>query len=190
MFHEKINDGQKKVIHERIRSKIRTVPNWPKNGVMFRDITTLLQDAPTFNHTIELLKERYKNDEIDIVIGIESRGFIIGSALAHALGKGFVPIRKKGKLPHETESQEYSLEYGTDIIEIHKDAIKPNNQVLLVDDLIATGGTALAACQLVNKLGGQIKECCFIIDLPELGGRKRLEENGYMVFSLVEFEGE
>jgi adenine phosphoribosyltransferase len=190
MFHEKINDGQKKVIHERIRSKIRTVPNWPKNGVMFRDITTLLQDAPTFNHTIELLKERYKNDEIDIVIGIESRGFIIGSALAHALGKGFVPIRKKGKLPHETESQEYSLEYGTDIIEIHKDAIMPGQKILLSDDLIATAGTAVAACQLIKKLGGEIVECCFIIELSDLHGREKLENEGYRVFSLVQFEGD
>ena len=190
MFHEKIGDGKKKVVHERIRSKIRTIPNWPKNGVMFRDITTLLQDAPTFNHTITLLKERYKNDEIDIVAAIESRGFIIGSALAHALKKGFVPIRKKGKLPHETESQEYALEYGTDIIEIHKDAILPGQRVLLVDDLLATGGTALAACILVEKLQAKVIECCFIIDLPELQGRKRLEESGHMVFSLVEFEGE
>jgi adenine phosphoribosyltransferase len=190
MFHEKTDDGQKRIVHERIKSKIRTVPNWPKNGVMFRDITTLLQDAPTFNHTIELLKERYINMEIDMIVGVESRGFIIGSALAHALRKGFVPIRKKGKLPHHTESQEYELEYGTDIIEIHKDAIKPGDKVLLVDDLLATGGTALAACILIERMGETISECCFVIDLPELEGRKRLEESGHMVFSLVEFEGE
>lgn len=174
----------------RIKAKIRTIPNWPKPGVMFRDITTLLQDAPTFKHTIDLLKERYSSIEVDVVVGIESRGFIIGAALAHALHKGFVPIRKKGKLPHETESQEYKLEYGMDTVEIHKDAITPGQKVLLVDDLLATGGTALAACQLIDKLGGAITECCFIIDLPELQGRKRLEEYGYMVFSLVEFEGE
>jgi adenine phosphoribosyltransferase len=177
-------------MYEKIKSKIRTIPNWPKNGVMFRDITTLLQDAPMFNHTIQMLKERYTNVEIDIIVGIESRGFIIGSALAHSLNKGFVPIRKKGKLPYETESQEYELEYGTDIIEIHKDAIKKGQKVLLVDDLLATGGTSSAACKLIEKLGGQLVECCFVIDLPDLGGRKKLEENGYPVFSLVEFEGE
>lgn len=177
-------------MYQKIKDKIRTIPNWPKPGVMFRDITTLLQDAPMFHHTIELLKERYHNIEIDIIAAVESRGFIIGAALAHALHKGLVPIRKKGKLPHETESQEYELEYGTDIIEIHKDAVKPGNKVLLVDDLIATGGTALAACKLVEKLGGEIVECCFVIDLPELQGRKKLEEAGYLVFSLVEFEGE
>jgi adenine phosphoribosyltransferase len=177
-------------MYEKIKSKIRTIPNWPKPGVMFRDITTLLQDAPTFHHTIEMLKERYKNLEVDVVVGVESRGFIIGSALAHTLHKGFVPIRKKGKLPAETESQEYELEYGTDIIEIHKDAIKPGEKVLLVDDLIATGGTALAACRLIEKLGGAILECCFVIDLPDLQGRKKLEEAGYPVFSLVDFEGE
>lgn len=177
-------------MHEKIKSKIRTIPNWPKPGIMFRDITTLLQDAPAFSHTIELLTERYKNIEIDIIAAVESRGFIIGSALAHSLHKGFVPIRKKGKLPHEIESQEYALEYGTDIMEIHKDAVKPGDKVLLCDDLLATGGTALAACQLIEKLGAKIEECCFVIDLPELGGRRKLEESGYLVFSLVEFEGE
>jgi len=175
---------------ERIKSKIRTVPNWPKEGIMFRDITTLLQDAPTFNHTIELLMERYKDKQIDVVAGIESRGFIIGSILAHRLDRGFVPIRKKGKLPYETESEEYELEYGKDIIEIHKDAIIKGQKVLIVDDLIATGGTALAACKLVKKIGGEVVEFCVIIDLPELGGKKKLERAGYPVFSLVEFEGE
>jgi len=175
---------------EYIKSKIRTVPNWPKEGIMFRDITTLLQDAPGFNHTIDLLFERYKDKGIDVVAGIESRGFIIGSVLAHRLNKGFVPIRKKGKLPAETESEEYELEYGKDVIEIHKDAINKNDNVLLVDDLIATGGTALAACKLIKKIGGKILECCFIIDLPDLGGAKKLEKAGYDVFSLVQFEGE
>ncbi|MGV8141768.1 MAG: adenine phosphoribosyltransferase [Candidatus Woesearchaeota archaeon] len=175
---------------DRIKSKIRTVPNWPKQGIMFRDITTLLQDAPTFNHTIELLLERYKDKHVEVVAGIESRGFIIGSILAHRLDVGFVPIRKKGKLPSETESEEYELEYGTDVIEIHKDAIAAGNKVLLVDDLIATGGTAMAACKLIKKVGGELIECCFIIDLPELGGKNKLEKAGYPVFSLVEFEGE
>ena len=177
-------------MYEKIKTKIRTIPNWPKPGVMFRDITTLLQDAPMFKHTIDMLKERYTNVEVDVIVGVESRGFIIGAALAHSLNKGFVPIRKKGKLPYETESQEYELEYGTDVIEIHKDAIKKGQKVLLVDDLIATGGTALAACKLIEKLGGQLVECCFVIDLPDLQGRKKLEEAGYPVFSLVEFEGE
>ena len=177
-------------MNEKIKSKIRTIPNWPKPGIMFRDITTLLQDAPTFNHTIELLLERYKDKQIDVVAGIESRGFIIGSILAHRLDRGFVPIRKKGKLPAETESEEYELEYGTDTIEIHKDAISEGQKVLIVDDLIATGGTSMAACKLVKKIGGEVVEFCAIIDLPELGGKKKLEKAGYPVFSLVEFEGE
>jgi len=175
---------------ERVKSKIRTVPNWPKEGIMFRDITTLLQDAPTFNHTIELLLERYKDKHIDVVAGIESRGFIIGSILAHRLDRGFVPIRKKGKLPYETESEEYELEYGKDTIEIHKDAIIKGQKVLIVDDLVATAGTMMAACKLIKKIGGEIVECCVIIDLPDLGGKKKLERAGYPVFSLVEFEGE
>lgn len=173
-----------------IKSKIRTVPNWPKKGVMFRDITTLLKDKDGFNHMIALLTERYENKKIDLVAGIESRGFITGSVLAHKLGVGFVPIRKPGKLPAETVSEEYELEYGKDKIEIHKDAISNGNNVLLVDDLIATGGTALAACNLIKKLGGNIIECSFIVDLPELGGKKKLEKEGYKVFNLVEFKGE
>ena len=175
---------------ELIKSKIRTVPHWPKKGVMFRDITTLLKDAHGFSHMIDLLVDRYKNIKIDVVAGIESRGFITGAALAHRLKLGFVPIRKKGKLPAETVSEEYDLEYGKDKIEVHKDAITKGNKVLLVDDLIATGGTALAACRLIKKLGGEIVECSFIVDLPDLGGKKKLEKAGYKVFNLVEFEGE
>ena len=173
-----------------LKGKIRTVPHWPKQGVMFRDITTLLKDREGFAGVLGTLSERYKGEGIDVVVAIESRGFIIGGALAHKLGIGFVPIRKKGKLPSKTVSATYSLEYGTDTIEIHEDAICRGDRVLLVDDLIATGGTALAACELVKKLGGSIIECCFIIDLPELGGRKKLEAANYKVFSLVEFEGE
>jgi len=175
---------------ERIKSKIRTIPNWPKPGIMFRDITTLLHDAPEFSHTIELLVERYKDKKIDLVAGIEARGFIIGSILAHRLNVGFVPIRKKGKLPAETESEEYELEYGKDTIEIHKDAIDKGNKVLIVDDLVASAGTCMAACKLIKKCGGEIVECCFIIELKDLGGRKKLEHAGYSVYSLVEFEGE
>ena len=128
--------------------------------------------------------------EIDKVIGIEARGFIVGAPLAYALGKGFVPIRKKGKLPAETIGHDYELEYGTDRIEIHTDAITPGERVLLVDDLIATGGTAEAATRLIEKIGGKIVECCFVIDLPDIGGRKRLEKQGYSVFALCEFEGD
>ncbi|TKJ17356.1 adenine phosphoribosyltransferase [Candidatus Woesearchaeota archaeon B3_Woes] len=173
-----------------VKSKIRTVPHWPKKGVMFRDITTLLKDSEGFNRMVNLLVERYKDIEIESVIGIESRGFIVGSVLAHKLNVGFIPIRKPNKLPAETISEEYELEYGKDKIEIHKDAISQGNKVLLVDDLIATGGTALAACNLIKKLGGEIVECCFIIDLPDLGGKEKLEKDGNKVFSLVEFEGE
>jgi len=175
--------------HE-IKQKIRTVPHWPKQGIMFRDITTLLKDSAGFNNTIELFIERYKGMTIDIVAGIESRGFITGAILAHRLNVGFVPIRKPGKLPAETVFEEYELEYGKDKIEVHTDAIKTGDQVLLVDDLIATGGTALAACNLITKLGGQVVECSFIIDLIDIGGTKKLTDAGFKVFSLVTFEGE
>ena len=173
-----------------IKKKIRTVPHWPKEGIMFRDITTLLKDSEGFNHTVDLLVERYKGMKIDIVAGIESRGFITGAILAHRLGVGFVPIRKPGKLPAETVSEEYELEYGMDKIEVHTDAIQEGAQVLLVDDLIATGGTALAACNLITKLGGEVVECSFIIDLIDIGGKKKLMDAGFKVFSLVVFEGE
>ncbi|MBK8570769.1 MAG: adenine phosphoribosyltransferase [Nitrosomonadales bacterium] len=157
---------------------------------MFRDITSLLKDPIGFRITIDELVRRYADMEIDKVIGIEARGFIVGAALAYALGKGFVPIRKKGKLPAETIGYDYELEYGTDRIEIHADAISSGERVLLVDDLIATGGTAEAATILIEKIGGKIVECCFVIDLPDIGGRKRLEKKGYSVFALCEFEGD
>ncbi len=173
-----------------IKEKIRTVPHWPKKGIMFRDITTLLKDSEGFNELIDLLVERYKDAKIDIVAGIESRGFITGAVLAYKLGVGFVPIRKPGKLPAETVSEEYELEYGKDKIEIHTDAINKGDKVLLADDLIATGGTALAACNLIKKLGGEIIECSFIVDLPDIGGKKKLLDAGYKVFNVVEFEGE
>ena len=175
---------------EKIKAKIRTIPHFPKQGIMFRDITTLLKDAEGFNRMLELLYERYKDVDIDVVVGIEARGFILGGALAHKLGKGFVPIRKPGKLPAETVSEEYSLEYGTDKIEMHTDAISKGDKVLIADDLIATGGTALASAKLIEKLGGEIVEFCFIVDLPDIGGIKKLEDKGYKVFKLVEFEGE
>ncbi len=172
-----------------IKEKIRTVPDWPKKGIMFRDITTLIKDDEAFSAVIGMLEKRYANASIDTIAGIESRGFIIGAALAARLGMGFVPIRKAGKLPAKTVSMEYELEYGRDRIEIHEDAIKKGSRVLLVDDLIATGGTALAACRLIEKLGGKIAECAFVIDLPDIGGRKKLELEGYKIYSLIEFEG-
>ena len=173
-----------------IKSRIRTVPHYPKKGVMFRDITTLLKDPVGFRVTINELVNRYTGMRLDKIAGIESRGFIIGAALAYQLGTGFVPIRKKGKLPAETIGQDYELEYGTDRVEIHIDAITKGEKVLLVDDLIATGGTAEAAASLIEEAGGEIVECCFVIDLPDLGGRKRLEGKGYKIFTLCEFEGE
>jgi len=173
-----------------IKSRIRTVPHYPKQGIQFRDITTLLKDPVGFKVTIDDLVRRYKDEKIDKIAGIESRGFILGAPLAYALGKGFVPIRKKGKLPAETIGHDYELEYGTDRIEIHTDAISKGEKVLLVDDLIATGGTAEAACKLIDKMGGKIVECCFVIDLPDIGGRARLEKLGQKVFSLCEFEGD
>ncbi len=173
-----------------VKSKIRTVPNYPKQGIQFRDITTLLKDPEGFRATVDQLVSRYKDSKIDKIAGIESRGFILGAPLAYALGKGFVPIRKKGKLPAATIGHDYTLEYGTDRIEIHTDAIEKGEKVLLVDDLIATGGTADAACTLIEKMGGKIVECCFIIDLPDIGGRARLEQHGHKVFALCEFEGD
>ena len=173
-----------------VKSRIRTVPNYPKPNIQFRDITTLLKDPVGFQLTIDDLLRRYKDVKIDKVAGIESRGFILGAPLAYALGKGFIPIRKKGKLPAETIGHDYELEYGTDRIEIHTDAIDKGEKILLVDDLIATGGTAEAACKLIEKMGGKIVECCFIIDLPDIGGRARLEKHGHKVFALCEFEGD
>lgn len=173
-----------------LKSKVRTVPDWPKKGVMFRDITTLLKDSEGYNRMIETLHDRYGNVKIDAVAGIESRGFIMGATLAHRLGCGFIPLRKPGKLPAETVSEEYELEYGKDRIEIHKDAVTEGARVLLVDDLIATGGTALAACNLLRRIGATIVECCFVIDLPDLGGKKKLENAGYKVFNIMEFEGD
>ena len=157
---------------------------------MFRDITTLLKDPIGFRITINELAKRYANVQIDQVAGIEARGFIIGSALAYKLGVGFVPIRKKGKLPAETIGHDYELEYGADRIEMHVDAVSSGANILLVDDLIATGGTAEAACKLIESMGGNIVECCFVIDLPDIGGRARLEKQGSKVFALCEFEGD
>ncbi len=173
-----------------IKSRIRTIKHYPKEGIMFRDFTTLLKDPVGFRISIDELHSRYKDMKIDKVVGIESRGFIMGAPLAYLLGVGFVPIRKQGKLPAETVGQDYELEYGVDRIEIHTDAISPGEKVLIVDDLIATGGTAEAAVKLVQEMNGEVVECCFVIDLPDIGGRMRLEEMGQKVFAQCEFEGE
>ncbi|WP_374299574.1 adenine phosphoribosyltransferase [Ferrovibrio sp.] len=172
-----------------IKDKIRTIPDYPKPGIMFRDITTLLQDARGFRKTVDEMVQPFAGTRIDKVVGIEARGFILGGAIAHQLSIGFVPVRKRGKLPSKTLSQEYQLEYGTDAMEIHVDAIQPGEQVLIVDDLIATGGTAEAAVKLIRAHKGEVVGCSFIIDLPELGGRKRLEALDVKVLSLCEFEG-
>jgi len=175
---------------ELVKSKIRTIPDWPKKGIMFRDITTLLKDKEGLQRTVKLFVEKYKDKGIEAVAGIESRGFILGSILAHELGVGLVLIRKKGKLPGETIGEEYQLEYGTDTLEIHKDVLQAGEKVLVVDDLIATGGTLLAACNLLKKVGAEIVSCAAIIDLPDLKGSQKVRDAGYDVFSLVEFEGE
>jgi adenine phosphoribosyltransferase len=171
-----------------LKDKIRTIPDFPVKGIMFRDITTLLQDPESFRHVCDKLYERYKDKKIDVVVGIESRGFIFGSVLAYKLSVPFVPIRKPGKLPAKTIKEEYELEYGKDAVEIHEDAVKEGDNVLVIDDLIATGGTVCAACRLVEKLKGRIEEIAFIIELPDLKGREKLK--GYKVFSMIEFEGE
>ena len=171
-----------------LKSMIRTIPDFPKKGVMFRDITTILHNKEGFRYVIDKFYERYKDKNIDIVVGIESRGFIFGATLAYKLGCSFVPVRKEGKLPHKTMKQEYAVEYGTAAVEIHEDAITKGQNVLIVDDLIATGGTILATIKLVELLGGKIAEIAFVVELIDLKGREKLKN--YNVFSLVEFEGE
>ncbi|HET7833588.1 MAG TPA: adenine phosphoribosyltransferase [Gallionella sp.] len=173
-----------------IKSRIRTIPHYPHQGIMFRDITTLLKDPVGLRTTVQAIVQRYRDAGIDKVAGIESRGFIIGTPVAYELGLGFVPVRKKGKLPAATIGRDYQLEYGTDRIEIHTDAIRQGDRVLLIDDLIATGGTAEAAAGLIQEMGGEVVECCFVIDLPDVGGRTRLEQQGHSVFALCEFEGD
>lgn len=175
-----------------IKSRIRTIPDYPKKGILFRDITTLIKDPVGFRLVIDNFTQRYlKGDiHIDLIVGIEARGFILGGALSYALGKGFVPVRKLGKLPAEVVRHEYELEYGKDTIEMHKDAIAQGAKILVVDDLLATGGTALAAASLVEKLGGSVSELAFLVNLPDLGGYTRLRKRGYNVFCLTDFEGE
>jgi adenine phosphoribosyltransferase len=171
-----------------IRKAIRDIPDFPRPGIVFKDMTPLLGDGPLFAKTIDVLAERYRDKKIDMVLGIESRGFIVGAALAYKLGAGFCVVRKPGKLPYDTHSASYELEYGTDSLEIHIDAIPQNARVLIVDDLIATGGTAAATAQLVSKLGGEVVECAFVIELSFLKGRDKLQPYG--VFSLVQYDAE
>jgi adenine phosphoribosyltransferase len=172
-----------------IKRYIRTIPDYPKPGIMFRDITTLLSDLHGFRAAVDELAWPFLRGGLDYVVGIEARGFILGGAVAHSLGRGFIPIRKKGKLPSRTIGQDYALEYGVDTIEIHADAIKPGDRVLIVDDLIATGGTAGAAADLVRKSGGEVVAAAFVIVLPELGGAAKLKAKGVKVHTLVSFEG-
>jgi adenine phosphoribosyltransferase len=173
---------------ESIRQAIRNIPDFPKPGVIFRDITPLLGNGPLFAKTIDVLAERYRKQKIDTVLGIESRGFIVGAALAYNLGAGFCVVRKPGKLPYDTHSASYELEYGTDSLEIHIDAIPENARVVIADDLIATGGTAAATAQLVSKLGGKVVECAFVIELSFLKGRDKLRPYG--VFSILQYDAE
>ena len=173
-----------------LKSLIRTIPHYPKQGIQFRDITTLLKDPIGFRMVIDAFAQHYATQPIDKIAGIEARGFIIGAALAYKLGVGFVPIRKSGKLPAETIGHDYALEYGADRVEIHTDAIAQGERVLLVDDLIATGGTAEASVALLQKLGGVVVGCAFVINLPDLGGSQRLSDAGLVPYSLCEFEGD
>ncbi len=169
-----------------LKEKIRNVPDFPVKGIQFKDITTLLADGKAFQATVDAMYEQFKDTKIDKIAAIESRGFIFGSALAYKLGIGHVPIRKPGKLPAETISEEYELEYGTDKMEIHVDAIAEGEKVLLVDDLLATGGTASASCRLIEKLGGSVVGLAFLIELPFLNGRKKLEK--YNVHALISYD--
>ena len=172
-----------------VRDYIRTIHDFPKEGILFRDVTTLFADPRGFRMAVDQMLHPFAGARIDRVAGLEARGFILGGAIAHQLGTGFVPIRKKGKLPGRTLSQGYKLEYGEAIMEVHDDAIQPGERILLVDDLLATGGTAEAGITLIEKLGGDILGCAFIVDLPELGGRKLLEGLGYEVHALCAFDG-
>ncbi|GIM47225.1 adenine phosphoribosyltransferase [Collibacillus ludicampi] len=168
-----------------LKEKIRVIPDFPEKGIRFKDITTLLQDAGSFHHAIDELADYVRGRQADVIVGPEARGFVIAAPLAYALGKGFVPVRKKGKLPAETVSMGYELEYGKDILEMHKDAIRPGQRVVIADDLLATGGTTLTAIKLVEKLGGIVVGVAFLIELTYLNGREKL--SGYDVLSLVQY---
>ena len=176
-------------LDDTLRKAIRTIPDYPKPGILFRDITTLLGNAGAFRRAVDELVHPYAGLGVAKIAGIEARGFILGGAMAHQLSCGFIPIRKKGKLPHETVRVAYSLEYGLDEMEMHKDAVVPGEKVILVDDLIATGGTAEGAVKLLTQMGAQIVAACFVIDLPDLGGRAKLEALGVPVRTLIAYEG-
>jgi adenine phosphoribosyltransferase len=172
-----------------LKDRIRTVPDWPQPGVMFRDITPLLQDPRTLRMTVDLFVIRYMRQPLDLVAGIDARGFILGAIVAYELNLGFVPVRKKGKLPFDTVTERYALEYGSAEVELHADACAPGDRVLLIDDLIATGGTMMAARRLVERLGGVVVEGAAIVDLPELGGSRRLRDAGLPLYTLTSFDG-
>ena len=172
-----------------VKDYIRTIPDFPHAGILFRDVTTLFADPRGFRMAIDQLLQPYAGMRIDKVVGLEARGFILGGAVAHQLSTGFVPIRKKGKLPGPVISQAYTLEYGEAVVELHQDAMAPGEKVLLVDDLLATGGTAEAGIKLIEALGAQVIGCAFVVDLPDLGGRARLQAMGMDVHALCEFEG-
>jgi adenine phosphoribosyltransferase len=178
-------------VNDYLKSHIRTVPDWPAPGVQFRDITPLLQDPRVFRVLIDAFVHRYMDPALrpDVVAGLDARGFILGSVVAYELGLGFVPIRKKGKLPFTTVEETYELEYGSATVELHTDAVKPGQRVLLIDDLIATGGTMMAGKKLLEKLGATVLEGAAIVDLPELGGSRRIQDSGLKLFTLVSFEG-
>ena len=170
---------------ERLKQKIRDVPDFPKPGIVFKDITPLLADVRSFQSVIDSFAKRYADKSVDAVVAVESRGFIFGAALAYRIDAGFVPVRKKGKLPYKVESIEYALEYGTDRIEMHQDALHKGSRVLVIDDVLATGGTAKATCDLVEKMGGHIIECAFVVELGFLNGREKLK--GREIFSLIQY---
>jgi adenine phosphoribosyltransferase len=174
---------------EDLKSAIRTIPDYPKPGIQFRDITTLLGDPRAFRRAIDELVQPWAGTKMDKVAGMEARGFILGGAVAHQLSAGFIPIRKKGKLPHTTVSIAYSLEYGVDEMEMHQDAVQPGERVIIVDDLIATGGTAQGAVRLLKQIGADVVAACFVIDLPELGGAQKIRDMGVPVRTLVSFDG-
>ncbi len=172
-----------------VQDYIRTIPDFPHAGILFRDVTTLFQDPRGFRLAVDQLLAPFVGSRIDLVAGLEARGFILGGAVAHQLSKGFVPIRKKGKLPASTIEQGYDLEYGRAVVEMHDDAVEAGQRVLLVDDLLATGGTAEAGIRLVERLGGEVVGCAFVVDLPELGGRRKLEDLGMSVHAICAYEG-